>query len=515
MPIDPSIAGGYRGIQIADPMAQYAQMVAIQNAQNQNIAAQNQNALAQYQLGSAQRSDASANALSEGYRQAVNPDTGELDVNRLVRHLAGSGAASQIPAVLEMQAKREKAGLERQKLEGEVGTVAAAQFKSQLADVNTPEQAASWLEAQYKHPVLGGIVSRLAPLEKAMANIPFDPAGFTEWKSKHSMGMENYLKDQTTKLIATNRLDFDKAKLKWEQDNPTLTVQETPQGLLSVNSKTGASTPLMFNGKQIMGTGGANLDIAQKRLQFDREKFAWEKANPNKTIHEDPNGYVAIDNRTGVATPVVYGPMTGFAAPPSGAGISGQRAAPANITGQPAQGAPAAMPLPAEGGARVPGAPVSGKEKSAPENFIKADMQFSNLIGSIKEFKDEIKSNPSTSAKWLPTGADTARMNAKYISLLMGVKDLYTLGALTGPDLGLIEGQIANPASWSGKFTSKAGFEEQVKVIENMVKRNATNLENAYGRPPKATRKAIEASTGSASSPEDRAAALRLYGLTP
>jgi hypothetical protein len=106
-------------------------------------------------------------------------------------------------------------------------------------------------------------------------------------------------------------------------------------------------------------------------------------------------------------------------------------------------------------------------------------------------------------------------MNAKYISLLMGIKDLYTLGALTGPDLGLIEGQIANPASWSGKFTSKAGFEEQVKVIENMVKRNATNLENAYGRSPKATRKAIEASTGSAASPEERAAALRLYGLTP
>ena len=172
------------------------------------------------------------------------------------------------------------------------------------------------------------------------------------------------------------------------------------------------------------------------------------------------------------------------------------------------------MPLPAESGARVPGAPVSGKEKLAPENFTKTDMQLSGLIGSIKQFKDEIKLNPSTSAKWLPTGSDTARMNAKYISLLMGIKDLYTLGALTGPDLGLIEAQISNPASWSGKFTSKAGFEEQVKVIEDMVKRSATNLENSYGRPPKATKKAIEASTGSASSPEDRAAALRLYGLT-
>ena len=323
MPIDPSIAGGYKGIQIADPMAQYAQMVAIQNAQNQNIAAQNQNALAQYQLGSAQRTDASANALSEGYRQAVNPDTGELDVNRLVRHLAGSGAASQIPGVLEMQAKKEKAGLERQKLEGEVGTVATAQFKSQLADVNTPEQAASWVKAQYDHPVLGGIVSRLAPLEKAVSSIPIDSAGFTEWKSKHSMGMENYLKDQTTKLIATNRLDFDKAKFKWEQDNPTLTVQETPQGLLSVNSKTGASTPLMFNGKQVMGTGGANLDIAQKRLKFEQDKFAYERANPGYTLQTNENGaVVGVNTKTLQAFPVTMGAGAGAPAAPGAAMVA-------------------------------------------------------------------------------------------------------------------------------------------------------------------------------------------------
>ena len=352
MPIDPSIAGGYKGIQIADPMAQYAQMVAIQNAQNQNIAAQNQNALAQYQLGSAQRSDASANALSEGYRQAVNPDTGELDVNRLVRHLAGSGAASQIPGVLEMQAKREKAGLERQKLEGEVGTVATVQFRNALADVNTPEQAAAWVKAQYAHPVLGGIVSRLAPLEKAMANIPSDPAGFAEWKSKHSMGMENYLKDQTTKLIATNRLDFDKAKLKWEQDNPTLTVQETPQGLLSVNSKTGASTPLMFNGKQVMGTGGANLDLAQKRLKFEQDRFAWEKANPGYTLHADDSGaVVGVNTKTLQAFPVTMGAGAGAPAAPG-----------------------AAMVAPAVAGAAAPvahavaGAPLMGPRKDLTES---------------------------------------------------------------------------------------------------------------------------------------------------
>jgi len=75
---------------------------------------------------------------------------------------------------------------------------------------------------------------------------------------------------------------------------------------------------------------------------------------------------------------------------------------------------------------------------------------------------------------------------------LMGVKDLYTLGALTGPDLGIIESQLTNPASWSGKMTSKKGFEEQIQVLEDMLKRNVTNLENSYGRQPKASKKALE-----------------------
>jgi hypothetical protein len=82
-------------------------------------------------------------------------------------------------------------------------------------------------------------------------------------------------------------------------------------------------------------------------------------------------------------------------------------------------------------------------------------------------------------------------MTAKYTALLMGVKDLYTLGALTGPDMSIIESQITNPASWSGKMTSKKGFEEQTKVIEDMLKRTAINVENTYNRVPKATKKAL------------------------
>jgi hypothetical protein len=154
------------------------------------------------------------------------------------------------------------------------------------------------------------------------------------------------------------------------------------------------------------------------------------------------------------------------------------------------------MPMPTEGGVRVAGAPV-GSKKEAPVKFNETDMQLAGLAGSLKEFKDEVGKKLVTGAKFLPTGQDTARMQAKYTALLMGVKDLYTLGALTGPDMSIIESQLTNPASWSGAFTSQKGFEAQVKVIEDMLKRTSVNLENTYGRVPKATKSALQGlSTG-------------------
>jgi hypothetical protein len=174
----------------------------------------------------------------------------------------------------------------------------------------------------------------------------------------------------------------------------------------------------------------------------------------------------------------------------------------------------AAMPVPAEVGARMPGMPV-GSKKEAPVKFNDTDLQLAGLAGSLKDFKDEVNKNLFTGAKFLPSGADTAAMTSKYTALLMGVKDLYTLGALTGPDMSIIESQITNPASWSGKFTTKQGFNEQTKVIEDMLKRSTTNLETTYGRVPKASKKAIEtmSSGGSGNNAIPNATATNPLGL--
>jgi hypothetical protein len=145
--------------------------------------------------------------------------------------------------------------------------------------------------------------------------------------------------------------------------------------------------------------------------------------------------------------------------------------------------------------------------KPPPAKLIEVDTQLSALAGSLKAFKDEVAKRKITGAKGLFTGEDTANMTAKYTALLMGVKDLYTLGALTGPDMGIIENQIQNPATWAGSMTSKKAFDAQIQTIEDMLRRNHINTETAFGRPLKATAKAIsglgpDASAGVITNPQ-------------
>ena len=235
--------------------------------------------------------------------------------------------------------------------------------------------------------------------------------------------------------------------------------------LISERDKLAAGDPNRKVYDQAIADIGAQARIAQQRLAFDQTKFAWEKANPGFELKEAEDGsIVGVNKRTLQAFPVSIG----------GAAPAAPMAAGETPT------------------ANVIGTPLKGKGKEPPAKFNDTDLQLAGLAGSLKEFKNEVNKNLFTGASFLPAGADTRRMQAKYTSLLMGVKDLYTLGALTGPDMSIIESQLTNPASWTGKITTKEGFKEQIQVIEDMLKRSTTNLENTYSRTPKAAREALK-----------------------
>lgn len=488
MAIDPNISLGVRGIEIANPLAQYGQIAAIQNAQNQNQ-------LAQFQLGAAQRADLASTAQNELYAKHFNPATGGLNVNALVEEAAQRGQGGIIPGILKSENERIKAAADLAKVKGETEE---KQFKltkdklthgwNSLGNAPTPQEAIKKLN----EGVTKGYFDFATASAETQQLQNMTPEQYKQYRAEKVMGLLDAKDKLSFMLPKTTRQDIGGSIVNI-QDNPMMPGYGMPVAGASI-----AKTP----------TFGETT--AQGQLGLARAKFAFEQANPTMSIQEDQNGLLAVNTRTGMATPVVYGP-TGFQAAPAAApGASMMRQPPAALPGQrmPAipgmasvldqTGAPAAMPMPAEVGARMPGMPV-GSKKEAPAKFNDTDMQLAGLAGSLKDFKEETNKNLFTGAKFLPSGADTAAMTSKYTALLMGVKDLYTLGALTGPDMSIIESQITNPASWSGKFTTKKGFNEQTKVIEDMLKRSTTNLETTYGRVPKASRKALEGLPGGAS----------------
>jgi hypothetical protein len=489
MAIDPNIALGVRSVEFQNPLAQYGQIAAIQNAQNQN-------ALAQFQLGSARRQEESQNALSDAYQRSFNPETGQLDPKMLISNVARSKAAYLLPDIqsklLESETKQATLAETQQKTK-------AGEFKLQqdklnyglksLGDSPTPQDAIKKLN----EGVTKGYFDFSTAAAEAQKLQNMTPEQYKEYRIEKVLGLVD-AKDKLGFMLPKTRDRDIGGQIQTIQDNPRLPGYGMPIAGGAVSK-----TPTISD---ITGQGQLNLA---------REKFAFEQANPGMTIQEDANGLLAVNNRTGVAIPVVYG-QAGFqpapaatpAAGPSimrqqGAGMPGQRmpAIPGMSSVLDQTAAPAAMPRPSVEGIRMAGQPV-GSKREAPAKFNDTDLQLAGLAGSLKEFKDEVGKNLFTGAKFVPSGADTAAMTAKYTALLMGVKDLYTLGALTGPDMSIIESQITNPASWSGKFTTKKGFDEQIKVIEDMLKRTTTNVESTYSRTPKAARKAIEAmSSGS------------------
>jgi hypothetical protein len=134
------------------------------------------------------------------------------------------------------------------------------------------------------------------------------------------------------------------------------------------------------------------------------------------------------------------------------------------------------------------------KATADPAAFAAKAQKLRNFEASLQAYKDELAKDltvfpteiplvPSQGmAIPLPVGGDTARIKSKFTTVLMGLKDAYDLGALTGPDMPIILSQLTNPASVSGMLHSKSAFDEQVKVLEDIVKTSKDSLESTYGR---------------------------------
>jgi hypothetical protein len=203
MPINPAIAMGVRGIELADPLAQYGRVAAIQSAQQQNQ-------LAQLQMQQAQREQESTNALNRAYAGAYDPTTGNIDINKLRQSVTSSGFGSRLPEIEKKLGELQSQKLTQEELKGRIATNQVNLVDSKLkqarsfldtinpADPNAPQQYIAWHEANHKDPVLGPLLaSRGVTADQSRAQIAQaiqqGPQAFAELINRSKLGTEKFM----------------------------------------------------------------------------------------------------------------------------------------------------------------------------------------------------------------------------------------------------------------------------------------------------------------------------------
>lgn len=177
MAVDPNIALQVRGIELPNQLAQYGQIAAIQNAQNQN-------ALAQYQLGAAQRAEAKDIARTNALAQAGTND--DAIANALLK-------AGDLKGYSEFLKTRREA----QKADVDLTDAKLKQSRLFLENVKTPEEYIAWHEANHKDPILGPMLAaRGVTVDQSRARINEalkTPGGFQELLNQSKLGTEKFM----------------------------------------------------------------------------------------------------------------------------------------------------------------------------------------------------------------------------------------------------------------------------------------------------------------------------------
>ena len=467
MALDPNIALGVRGIEMPNQLAQYAQVSQIQNAQQANQ-------LHQLQMAEYER----ARREEEGTRNFLaKADLNDPNIQRQLLTQYGKPGREIATTLTAAQRAQTEEAARQQKLAQD--TQALYQNMSNM--ISNKNDAISFLQNIIGDPAMKNSPITRIPFEAQVAKIPEDPQGLDDWKKQFALG--------ATKYITENK--------------PVTFAQDFGTGgrVMSFPGLGGPAT--LVPGSEFTKSMTFADRNAAARLAFDQGKFAFEKANPTMSIQEDPSGLLAVNTRTGVATPVVYGPMGFQAAPTAAPGASMMRQPPAALPGQRIPAIPgmtsvldqvaasnAAMPLPAESGVRVPGAPVGGKPKTMPEQYSKQAMGVLNTHDALVKMQDTMK-NFTGSDMLNPTRR--AELGSAHATALLFAKELFNLGVLNGGDERIVNSVINNPIDFSSTAIPIEAIRKQATDLQGVVDRTNKNLATVYKQTPLKL-KAIESS---------------------
>lgn len=179
MAINPSIALGVRPMEIANPLAQYAQISQIQGAQQANR-------LGQMQMAEYERT----RQEEEGLRNYLaGADLTATDTRNALLSKYGKSGREFAKGLTEL----EKARTEEAARKAKLAIDKTSMYRDAVANIATPADAIEFMKLQATDPDMAGTPIARIPLEKVLSTIPQDPAGFENWKKQTALGMSKFV----------------------------------------------------------------------------------------------------------------------------------------------------------------------------------------------------------------------------------------------------------------------------------------------------------------------------------
>ena len=367
MAVDPSIALGVKPLQVADPLAQYAQLAQLQGFQNQNQ-------VAQMQLEKARQTD----RYLANMREAIIGNGGPADMAMAAKLMSTHPDPNvQMHGIQMMQAQQELAAFNNKynpPTRATGGFGGGAPIPSGELGSGTFGIAQPPMQAPMRAPV-NALAPQTEPAKNALLDTNalrqelFDLSQFPnvpqaklrasiiqeqlkEASKLHVVPNVGLVSGAGATIVPSGMAPTDIKRLTTERD--ALPVGDPRRKIYD----------------QQIADIGASTRIAQQRLTFDQSKFAWEKANPGFELKETEDGsIVGVNKRTLQSFPVTVG----------GAGGA--------TSGAPSGGIPTGRTAPVEG-APVVGTPLKGKATALTESQGNATAYGMRMLESQKLLTD-------------------------------------------------------------------------------------------------------------------------------
>lgn len=280
MPIDPSIALGYRGFTPPNPLNQLAQVSQIQSAQQANQ-------LNQMKIAEAQRAVEQENALREATKGIdYSTPEGQQAYAQAMLKVGNIKGYHELQSAIAAQSEAERKARTAQL------TNAAAKSKmynDQLTNITDPQGVIAWYTQQAADPDMqGSPVFGMKPedIQKEVltnsvkkqkdGSFVYDPDAFNSYKQKLQLGLEKHLdvldkQEQRTETKRAHLADEALARAREERLSQSgvnaasypLVAQAIADGSLSPDRVNSRNAPILENAARVAQERGQSLDFNQ------------------------------------------------------------------------------------------------------------------------------------------------------------------------------------------------------------------------------------------------------------